>query len=121
MLTMCFAQDLRPGCANLNAPNWICESVHMWEKNWGLTRGKLFIEKSPFSICLALFFYVRPMFVSCSPSLLTKALAYFSASVYVVLEDEDLYQGASVSLSPSLFSPFGLFYLFPAWQVWHSR
>lgn len=37
--------------------------------------------------------------------MVTKALAYVSASVYVVLEDEDLYQVASVSLSPSLFSP----------------
>lgn len=35
--------------------NWICESIHMWEKNSGLTRGKLFIEY-PFQYLLSPFY-----------------------------------------------------------------
>lgn len=73
-------------------------------ENSGLTRGKLFIANL-YQYLLSPFIYFRLLFVSCSPSLLTKALAYFSASVYVFLEDKDWYRGASMPLSPSLFSP----------------
>lgn len=54
MLTLCFAQYLRPGCANLNAPK-----LDLWKythvgKNSGLTGEKWFIE-NPFQYLLSLF------------------------------------------------------------------